>query len=604
MTNLDRITFEVLRSALINLVSEMGVRLTRVAFSPVIADGRDFSLAMLSRDGELICTGPMDLPAHLGTLEFTLKVVLEKFPVDEVREGDVFLLNEPHTGGTHNNDMRVVKPVFVEGELLFWLVACGHWPDVGGPEPGSFNALATSSFAEGIRVPPVRIYREGERLQDVIDVILGNVRLAAESGGDLQAMLAACSAGRERLLEICNKYGAETIVRASEEMMNYSERMLLAETRKLPNGVYEWTDWVDVDLPHPDKPAYSVTLRLEVQDGELTFDYRGSDPQPMGPTGSSLPMTWAGTVCGLINLFPSVHYNHGVVRHLRVLTTPGSCVDVQFPAAVCGTGAGVHEKVLACVLNCLGQADPSRKTAGIFNLLNVTAGGTRDDGRLWVMYLWPAGGFGGTTRGDAGLPTMMLFSTGSKNQPVEVLERANPVIFDLVALKKDSMGAGRYRGGPGEERVFRVTEGRATLTAVGDRNKFPIWGIDGGSPGGSQDIVVSEGEDGERWVGVSCAGERLIPGETVHLWTGGGGGLGDPLDRPPEEVLRDVSEELLSSQTAERDYGVRVTTVDEDVFLYEIDYPETLRIRAKRRASVNPSTSLETAPLRSTPRRS
>lgn len=579
----DAVTFEVVRSSLVNLVSEMGVRLSKVAFSAVISVGRDFSLAMCAANGDMICTGPEDQPAHVGTLEFTTRCVLDVFPLEEIEPGDFFLVNDPHKGGTHNNDMRVVYPVFVDGELTVWLIACGHWPDVGGPIPGSFNALATSCFAEGQRVLPIRLGRAGKMQRDVVELLLANVRLPHTSRGDLLAQVEACRAGEQRFHDIVDKHGAATVAWAIDEMMNYSERLLAAALKDIPDGVYEWTDWVDIDLPAPDPQPYKVHLRLEVRDGKLTFDYRGSDPQPVGPSGSSLPMAWSATVCGVLNLFPGILMNHGVMRNIEVLTTPGTCVDVQFPGAICGTAAGAYEKVLGAVINCFGQADPARLAAANYNLVNVTVGGM-NAGEPWVMYLWPCGGYGATARGDGGLPSMCLFSSGTQNQPTEVLERAYPVLFERVAMMRDSGGAGRYIGGPGSDLLFHVTEGRSEMGAIGDRNRFPIWGVAGGTAGASQDAVINPGTEQAKHLTVTFSGEQLEPNQRVRVWTGGGGGYGDPLERPIEDVLEDVIDDYVSLDAARERFGVVIDAVDPDVFDFRVDAAATAQLRARMAA--------------------
>lgn len=584
-TTQDAVTFEVIRSSLVNLVSEMGVRLSKVAFSAVISVARDFSLAMCAPNGDMICTGPLDQPAHTGTLEFTTRCVLDRFDLDEVEPGDFFLVNDPHNGGTHNNDMRVVYPVFVQEELCAWLIACGHWPDVGGPVPGSFNAMATSCFAEGQRVTPIRLGRGGEMLPDVVELLLANVRLPHTSRGDLLAQVEACRAGESRFHDIVDKHSSATVSWAIEEMINYSERLLAAALKDIPEGVYEWTDWVDIDLPAADPQPYKVHLRLEVKDGKLIFDYRDSDPQPAGPSGSPLPMTWSATICGVLNMFPGILMNHGVTRNIEVLTTPGTCVHVEFPGPVCGTAAGTYEKVLGAVINCFGQADPRLRAAANYNLVNVTVGSVGHGREPWVMYLWPCGGYGATARGDGGLPSMTLFSAGTQNQPTEVIERAYPVHFERVAMKQDSGGAGRYIGGPASDLVFSVTEGASEMGAIGDRNRFPIWGVEGGEAGGSQEVIVNPGTEDERSLTMNFSGERLAPQQRVHLWTGGGGGYGNPLERPAAEVLEDVIDEYVSLAAAREQFGVIIEAIDPDVFDYRIDEAQTARLRERMAGS-------------------
>lgn len=575
-SRLDSVTFEVVRSTLINLVSEMGIRLSRVAFSPVITEGRDFSLAIVSPNGELIGCGPQDLPAHVGTLDLTVKTVTGKHPVETIEPGDVFLVNDPHNGGTHNNDLRVVLPVFVDDQLVTFLIACGHWADVGGPMPGSFNAMATSCFGEGMRITPVKIYRRGVRNQDVIDLLMANLRLPAQATGDLQAQLQAVWDGEKRFQEVVAKYGSDTVLDTMREMLDYSERLLRAELEELAEGVYEFEDFCDVDKPDPEQKPIRVHLRLEVRDGRLIFDYRGSDPQPIGPSGSPLSMTWSATVAATLNLFPNVPYNHGMRRNMEVLTDPGSCVHVLFPTPCSGTAAGVYEKVVACVLDTIGQADPERRRVGqSYNLMNLTIGGADEDGKAWVMYLWLPGGHGATMRGDTTIPSMILFGAGTRGQPVEVLERFNPVVFDWFGLKPDSMGPGRHRGGVGVDAAFHVTSGRATLGSIGDRFKYPPKGVDGGGNGLNQDIRIGVGTPEERSVTMNAYDELVRPGQVVLAWAGGGGGLGSPLERDPEHVLRDVVEGYLTPEAAEAMYGVVIRAQDARSGSFEVDAAAT-----------------------------
>lgn len=562
-STLDSVTFEVVRSTLINLVSEMGIRLSRVAFSPVITEGRDFSLAIVSPEGELIGCGPQDLPAHVGTLDLTVKTVVRAHPVDTIEPGDVLLVNDPHNGGTHNNDVRVVLPVFVEGDLVTFLVACGHWADIGGPMPGSFNAMATSCFGEGVRITPIKIYRRGERNQDVIDLLMANLRLPAQATGDLQAQLQAVWDGEKRFQDVVVKYGREVVEATMREMLDYSERLLRAELAELAEGTYEFEDFCDVDKPDPEQRPIRVHLSLEVRDKRLIFDFRGSDPQPIGPSGSPLSMTWSATVAATLNLFPNVPYNHGMRRNMEILTEPGSCCHVLFPTPCSGTAAGVYEKVVACVLDTIGQADPARRRVGqSYNLMNLTIGGADDSGRAWVMYLWLPGGHGATMRGDTTIPSMILFGAGTRGQPVEVLERFNPVVFDWFGLKPDSMGAGRHRGGVGVDVAFHVTSGRATLGSIGDRFLYPPRGVDGGGDGLNQDIRIGVGTPEERSVTMNAYNELVGPGEVVLAWAGGGGGLGSPRDRDPQLVLADVTEGFLTPEAALEAYDVSVRPAD------------------------------------------
>jgi N-methylhydantoinase B len=261
---------------------------------------------------------------------------------------------------------------------------------------------------------------------------------------------------------------------------------------------------------------------------------------------------------------------------MEVLTDPGSCVHVLFPTPCSGTAAGVYEKVVACVLDTIGQADPERRRVGqSYNLMNLTIGGADEDGKAWVMYLWLPGGHGATMRGDTTIPSMILFGAGTRGQPVEVLERFNPVVFDWFGLKPDSMGPGRHRGGVGVDAAFHVTSGRATLGSIGDRFKYPPKGVDGGGNGLNQDIRIGVGTPEERSVTMNAYDELVRPGQVVLAWAGGGGGLGSPLERDPEHVLRDVVEGYLTPEAAEAMYGVVIRAQDARSGSFEVDAAAT-----------------------------
>jgi N-methylhydantoinase B len=585
-TRLDPITFEVLRSSLVTICDEMGVRLCRTAFSPVVTEGRDFTFALFDADGHLAASGHWDMPVHFGTFEGTIASVRKTFGED-INEGDIFLYNDPYTGGTHNNDMRAVRPVFHEGTRIGWIVACAHWPDVGGPLPGTFNPSATECYAEGIRVPAVKIYDRGVRVESIIQLVMANVRNAAGATGDLQAMVGCCLGGDDRLRGLAEKYGRETLFAAYRESMDYAERILRTFTEALPNGVYEWTDHIDQDPAHPDHPPVKIHLRMTVEDGQVEFDFTDSDPAPMGAVGSPMPTTWSGVLSATLNVFPGVPLNFGVSRVLSMKTRPNSVVHLLPPTPASGMAACAFEKVVACTLGVLGLADPARKTACIFNLTNVVVGGQdeRFGNRPWVMYFWLPGGYGATARGDSTLPSHMLFGPGVKIQPVEVHERFYPVLFDELCLREDSAGPGRYRGGYGVRAKFHLTHGKAKLSVLGDRQRFAPWGVEGGGDGGNQSLWVDPDGDDPQELGMFATGVDLPPASTVLYYSGGGGGYGNPLERDPELLIGDVVDGVMSLETARTQYGVVLREVGRDDGGFAVDVDATAEERERLRAS-------------------
>jgi N-methylhydantoinase B len=502
---------------------------------------------------------------------------------EHIRPGDIYLFNDPYTGGTHNQDVRAVRPIFLDGERIAWLVAMAHWPDVGGPVPGSFNPEASDCYGEGVRITPIRIYEDDRPIETLIEFIFANMRVPDERRGDLHAQAQTLFAGEERLLGLVEKYGVDTLEDAYRDIWDYSERTLRAYTEQLPDGVYEWQDAIDQDTVHPDKPPVWIRLRLTVDGGNLRFDFTESDPAPLGPVGASLPSTWSGVLLTTLNLFPGVPFNAGSRRVLEVVTTPQTVTHVLPPHPCSGMACGSLEKIISCTLNVIGQAAPDRKAGCLGNLVNITMGGhdERMD-RDYIMYIWSPPGWGGTARGDKRIPTNIIFGPGVRIQPAEILERFYPVRVTEMGLREGSAGAGRHSGSCGTTVRWEITHGRALMGIMGDRKEQPIWGVDGGAAGAPQDLVKNEGRDDEAVIGMFASNVPARAGDEFVCWTGGGGGFGDPLQREPQAVCEDVADELLTIEQAREQYGVVVDAVDPDRCLYEVDRQATAAERERR----------------------
>jgi N-methylhydantoinase B len=585
-SRLDPVTFEVLRHSFTALVDEMGVRLERTAFTPVITQALDFSIALLDREGHFVASGRRDMPVHLGTFEFTVAEVRRVFETrGDVHDGDVFLFNDPYSGGTHNQDVRSVRPVFHNGALVAWLLAMCHWPDVGGPVPGSYNPEARDCYAEGLRIPPIKIYERGVRADSIVELVFANIRVPGERTGDLHAMVQALEVGQERLLALIAKYGLDTLELAYRDVWDYAERVLMSQTSTIPDGTYEWTDYIDQDPGDPQRRPVKIHLALHVDQGKLLFDFTDSAPAPIGAVGSPLPTTWSAVLVSTVNMFPGTLLNAGVRRVVDVKTVPGSVIHLLPPKPCCGMACAGYEKVMACAIGAIGLALPGRRTACPYNQQNVTLGGIDPRfGQEYVMYVYTMGGYGASVYGDAGTPSHMDYAPGAKSQPVEISERWYPVIFDAVTIRPDSAGPGFYRGGFGTETRFHMSHGEDhRLTMMGDREKFPAWGVEGGGAGAAQHLVMNPGTDSERDLGMFVAGIPVARNDSFTLTSGGGGGYGDPLAREPTRVLDDVIDEMLTTQGAFDQYGVVIQPVDPEVGLYEIDHDATIVERARRR---------------------
>ncbi|MEA2179206.1 MAG: N-methylhydantoinase [Solirubrobacteraceae bacterium] len=584
---IDPTTFAVLQRSLKTLAMEMSATLAKVAYSPVVTEGMDFAGALFNHRGELVCCGDRDLPGLMGTLEPTIELILEQFPREQFRAGDVFVTNAAHEAGSHLNDVRFAKPLFADGELVAFVANVAHWTDIGGATPGSVNPVARDSFSEGLRITPVKLVDRGELREDVLRLLLANVRLPYESNGDAWAQMKALDTGEARFHDLLRRFGAPTVVGSFDRILDHGEAMFLSTLAGMPDGTVEFSDYIDMDPLDPELRPVKVHLELTKAGRRLTFDFRGSDPQPMGGIGCTRPLTQSAVYVATLNLFPDVPFNHGFIRNVEIVTDPGTAVHAVMPAPVSGAAAGGYEKAIGCVLGCIGKLVPERQVGCTFNLINAMLGGhdPRFD-RPFVMYMWNEGGFGGGPDQDGGdQPTQSLFATGSRNQPIEVHERFYPVRFTKLEIAEDSAGAGQWRGCPGISHAYEVIAGDPVLGTFGDRKVNRPWGVRGGEPGWAQNCFVNPGTDGERELGLATSGVQLHTGDVVEIRSGGGGGYGDPFERDPALVVRDVTLGFVSPDAARTTYGVAVNLVDDlgGVWAVDVDTTHTLRAVAARR---------------------
>ena len=583
---LDPTTFSVLRKSFTSIATEMGITLAKVAYSPIITEALDFSGAVFDRDGHLVACGRRDLTGLLGTLEPSLQFILERFGYGALDPGDVILTNCPHEAGSHLNDVRVIKPVYWKEELEGYVVDVGHWTDIGGGTPGSFNPMARDSFAEGLRITPVKVVEKGEIRQDVLDLILGNLRMPYEANGDVFAQIKSCDVGERRLHELLKKYGADVIREGFTEVQEHASELFRYELEQIKDGEAEWTDYIDMDPLSPETGPVKIHLRLIKRGDEVIFDFTGTDPQPKAGIGSPYPLTCSGVFVPVLNLFPDLVFNHGFTRMCQVRTTPGSAVHVEFPNPVSGAAAGAFEKVSVSVLNALGQLEFQRQVGATYNAINVTLAGKFPgaDGKPYVMYMLNEGGFGGGPDRDGGnAPGSPMFGTGARNVPVEVEERFYPVIYTELSVSQDSGGPGRWRGCPGSRRGYRVQRD-GVIGVFGDRGKFRPWGVCGGWPGDANHAYLNQGTPEEKILGMFVSDIPVHEGDVVEVWSSGGGGWGNPLDREADRVLVDVRDGFVSLEQAESAYGVVIRVEDAELEEYEVDLEATGALRARLRS--------------------
>jgi N-methylhydantoinase B len=583
--SLDPVTFEVLKNAFITIVDEMAEQILRTCHSFVIW-ARDFSSALCDANGDTIMQGSQDIAVHVGTLHTTCKSIIEAFAGD-VHEGDVFAMNDPYLGGTHFNDVRIVRPIFHDGEVIAYSLSNGHWADVGGSVPGSFDINAKEHFAEGIRITPLRIVDRGRYLSDVVRMIVSNTRAPSDAEGDLRAQLEATRVAEHEILRLMEKYGRDTVLTAFREVQDYVELITRQRIARLPDGVWETEDYIDYD-PSVGEGLIPIKVQMTIEGDQLHYDLTGSHPVVGTFLNSCYGTTFSGVIAGTKTFFPDVPLNSGFYRAVSVeLGPPGTVVNAEWPVAVTGFCSGPYEKIMNSIFELWSEIVPERAIACSFNLEYLLVGGRdlrRGERPIFMWYDWMVGGWGGRNGKDGSNATAPIFGVGLAVQPLEGQERLCPVLTTGHAIRTDSGGPGRWRGGCGVEKGATLTEAEGTVMSyLCDRARSIAWGLNGGLPSMPHGVWLNKDEPGERWLGAVFSNVAIVPGDTFTRPSAGGGGLGDPLERDPEDVVEDVVDGYVSVERALKDYGVVVQPIDVELDEYALDADATVAARARIR---------------------
>ena len=587
--SLDPVTFEVLKNAFITTVDLMAEQILRTCHSFVIY-ARDFSSALCDAEGNTVMQGSQDIAVHVGTLHFKAKAVIEAFG-DDIHPGDVFAVNDPYLGGTHFNDVSIIRPIFVEDEIIAYAQSNGHWADVGGTVPGSFDITAKDHFGEGTRIPPVRIWDKGRYLADVARLILSNTRAPEDTEGDLKAQAEATRVCEREILRLVDKYSRDTIVTAFGEVQDYVENLTRQRIAEMPDGVWETEDYIDSD-PSREEGLVPIKVRMEIEGDQIRYDLSGSDPAVGTFLNAGFGSAMSGVVGGTKTFFPEVPLNSGFYRAVDIDLGPeGSVVNAPWPVAVTGFCAGPYEKIMAAIFEIWSQLMPERALACSFNLEYLLVGGrdARSDSRPFFMwYDWMVGGWGGRNGRDGANCTSPVFGVGLAVQPLEGQERLSPVVTSGHEILTDSGGPGRFRGGCGVEKGATLTKAESTVVSYCcDRARSITWGSEGGLPSLPHGVWLNRGQEGERFLGAIFSNVPLTEGDFFTRPSAGGGGYGDPLERDPEAVREDVADDYVSLERARTDYGVVVEEVDADLSEYRVDEAATEqereRIRGERK---------------------
>lgn len=576
----DAVTVEIIGNLLLSIAEETGIAIIRSAYSTNIKERRDISTAVFDPDGNMVAQAE-HVAMHLGSLLGIVQEVYKHFDRSDIQEGDMFIGNDPYNGGgTHLPDITVVAPVFHSGRLIGWVANLAHHSDVGGKVPGSTSGDAVSIFQEGTKIPLVRICSGGEVCKDIVSIIMANSRIPNERYGDLQAQIAANRVGLRRMLDAYDRYG-DVLVDSMYQLQDYAERKLKAGIEKLPDGVYQFTDYMDdagTACPDPLKICVTITIAGD----SMTLNFNGTAKQVPGPinvTYNGLLATVFYSLKALID--PTVPSNAGIYRAFSVECESGLLVNAENPAPV-GERIDTCQRVADVIFGALAPAVPDRAIACCNSSVTsaIFSGADQKDKDRFFVYLEVVAGGSGASRDADGLSGVQVHMTNTSNLPVEALEMEFPLVtVNKYELRRDSGGAGRNRGGLGIVREFEMMYDGISYTGLGDRQKIPPWGLEGGlaGEGGVYYLVKPDGTSTR--LPSKCTDIPLKQGDVISVQTPGSGGYGNPLERDPIRVLTDVIEGKVSPEMAQELYGVCVVKNGSG---WAVDEERTKRLREKR----------------------
>src|SRR5262245_46433404 len=536
----------------------MRVMLVRTAYSSILYEGEDFSCVLMDGDAQIVAMSKgADHPLHIVPIGWSMKAVREKFG-DDIHPGDLFLHNDPYTGGTHLNDVALIMPLFADGGLFIFPVVRAHWGDVGGMSAGSLSGGATEIYQEGVRIPPIRIVERGRPNEAVLELIFANMRGPRERRGDYHAMIGTCRKAAERVEGLAAKYGAATVRAAVGDLMDRAEVRMRRAIAALPDGEYVYEAHLESGRERLE--PLTVRARVAVAGDAITVDLTGTSPQTAGPTnvGPAMAPTGAFTIVKSF-LDPGSDVNSGAFRPLTVITPPGTIVNAD-PPAPCGGMVEVKYCVESAVMGALAQALEGGVTGDLKGGGNhcYVGGPHPTTGETFIFYEYPAGGTGAHAGGD-GNNTVRAWTESDMTtlQPIEAVEQLYPVRVEETALREDSGGPGRWRGGLGLTRAVRIRAGGCRLSVLAEKAVLPPFGVSGGDAGARNHFWVRRGEarvEPSPLPG-KVGGFLLEPDDVVVMDSSGGGGFGDPLTRDLALVARDLAEGYVSAAAADAVYG-------------------------------------------------
>jgi N-methylhydantoinase B len=553
----ELIRLELIRESLVAVVNEMRANIIHSSYAAIIYEGHDFSCALMSADGRQIAQGLADHPIHIFAVPYSTRQIVEAFS-DDINEGDLFLHNDPYTGGTHLNDVLLLQPVFFEGCLAMFAAMRCHWNDVGGMTPGSLSGRVNEIYQEGIRIVPTRICERGVINQAVLDLLFNNMRGAKERVGDFNAMLGTGKKAEEHLQRLFKRFGGPELLDGIESLIERSERQMRGRVAECPDGDYYAEGYVESDGTNPEPLV--IRLKLTIKGDSITADFTGTSAQTNGPTncGPAMAFNAVGTIVKAF-LDPRTPINHGSFNPITVVAPEKSFINAR-ETSPCGGMAEVKFLIDSVVAAAMSQVVPEMSVGDLKGGANhVHIAGLRENGGTWIHYEWPAGGTGASV-GTDGSNAVRSYNEGDFNsiQSVETVEAQYPLRVERCEIREGGCGDGADRGGFGLRRDVRILGVRAMLSVLSEKNVIPPYGVAGGSNGAANRFVVLRDDEIVQPSDVpgKVSGFALRTGDIVREETAGGGGYGDPLTRDPEKVAEDVRVGYLTAEQARIRYGV------------------------------------------------
>ena len=553
---IDRFTLEIIKEGLVAVGDEMFVTMQRTSMSTIIYEVLDYATGLTDAKGNLITQGN-GVTLFLGTLDFGVRSVLDKFGAENLKPGDIYITNDPYGGGgTHLSDVSIIAPIFYAGRLVAFAANKGHWTEVGGMAAGSWTTNSTEIYQEGLQFPCVKLFDQGQPIQSLLDIIRANVRTPDMSIGDMYAQVASMRIAERRFRELCEKYGVDLVLRGIDALLDYSEQLTRQEIRKLPDGVYEAVDYIDDD--GIGNGPFEVRVKITVAGDRIICDFTGTHDQVPGPVNCARTGLYSAARAVLMALTdPSIPASEGCFRALEVVCPEGTIFTCRRPAPV----STYWETMLYAadlIWKAMSPVLPDRLPSGHFLSVcgTIVAGLHPDSGELFLLVEPQAGGWGAGADKDGENGLVCVGDGETYIIPVEVCETRYGVLVDQFGFDIAEGGAGRFRGGRGLVRDYRITAEEAWFTGTFGRHKFLPWGAQGGKQGSRNyiEILFADGKRSE--VFGKAAQYHLKKGDVARLITATGGGYGDPLKRPVEMVVLDVKDGYITAEQAKADYGV------------------------------------------------